>query len=178
MHVPASLSATRETQGAQTFSGVRHRNVLSHIAECCLLCIPQPHWIVGVGWPQQEFDYRNIEKSSDTSNILAAISQCINYLKRWRKGKYHQMQKCNFLTFNEIHFTNGKKSHWSLQDCFAFLESLFFRILVHTEFPSPVFVMFQKPDILHFIPLIQKAKKWCSPFMNYPFFFLLHFNYC
>lgn len=74
MHVPASLSATRETPGAQTFSGVGHGNVLGHIAERRLLSIPQPHWIVGVGRPQQEFDYRNIEKSSNISNILSSSS--------------------------------------------------------------------------------------------------------
>lgn len=44
-------------EGTQTFPGVRDGNILCHIAERRLLCVPKSHWTLGGGRPQQEFDY-------------------------------------------------------------------------------------------------------------------------
>lgn len=54
--MPASNEHQRGEE-TQTFPGVRDGNILCHIAERRLLCVPKSHRTLGVGRPQQKFDY-------------------------------------------------------------------------------------------------------------------------
>lgn len=125
-----ALSAAAEAQRAQTFSGVRHGNVLGHIAERRLLRVAQPHWIVGVGRLQQEFDciekYWSIEKVAEQKYLF---SSCVN-------GFQMLAQQCSALI--SIEYVD-----------FSIMRKYFVEILQYIFF---YFLSFRS-TVLHFSPL-------------------------
>lgn len=59
----SETSGSNRLQKTQTFPGVRDGDILCHIAERRLLCVPESHWTLWVGWPQQKFDYMQMKIS-------------------------------------------------------------------------------------------------------------------